>query len=572
MVADIVRGGPDRYEGPAANRHSISHTTGNAPIPVGNASELCVERSAGSSTSRALSTVALLRRMLIGVCVALGGFGLSYRAATEFGGLDQLMALAPATLVALVVAAISMPRAVSPLVAVQADLQVRYEAAVADALHDQLTGLGNHRAFHEELDRQVDRALADETPIGLLLIDLDEFKQMNDTRGHAAGDSVLRGFGRLLTATLRRTDRAYRVGGDEFAVVMPATDLEGARMMGRRLLAQALQPALHHDELQPVSFSGGISCIPELADGRARLYSQADSALYAAKRGGRTDVVAYDGSVEVLGDAETRSSLTAAVAEVIARGQLAAVYQPIVALASGRVLGVEGLIRPVPPAPFADASAMFEAAEAGGRVTALDLACLERVVAGARGLPSDLFLSVNISPTTIEAPEFSSTTLLGILGRHGFSPDRVVVELTERQALHDPGRVRDRIDACRRAGIRFAADDIGAGNAGLQLLAEISFDILKVDLGLVQRSATDGQSGAVLGSVVDLATRMGALLVAEGIEHASQLPSLSALGIQAGQGHHLGRPGAIEDAVPIVEVEALGISAWRQSIGLPSAS
>jgi EAL domain-containing protein (putative c-di-GMP-specific phosphodiesterase class I) len=215
---------------------------------------------------------------------------------------------------------------------------------------------------------------------------------------------------------------------------------------------------------------------------------------------------------------------------------------------------------------------MFEAADAGGRLMALDLACAERTVAGAKAMPADLFLSLNLSPTTIESPEFSSATLLSILARHGFAPDRLVVELTERQALHDPGLVRSRIDACRRAGIRFAADDIGAGNSGLRLLSEISFDIFKVDLDLVQRSASESPSGAVIGSVVELAGRMGALVVAEGIEHASQLPALSALGIQAGQGHHLGRPGPIEDAVPVVQLEPIGISAWRQSIGLPSPS
>jgi EAL domain-containing protein (putative c-di-GMP-specific phosphodiesterase class I) len=351
---------------------------------------------------------------------------------------------------------------------------------------------------------------------------------------------------------------------------MPATDLDSARLLGMRLLAQALQPAMQHDELLPVSFSAGVSAIPELADDRAKLYSQADSALHVAKRAGRTDVVAYDASVQVGGEAEARTS-SAAVADVIARGELTAVYQPIVALASGRVIGVEGLIRPTSQAGFPDATSMFEAAEAGGRLTALDMACVDRIVAGARGLPTDVFLSLNLSPTTIEAPEFSAASLLGILAKHGFAPDRLVVELTERQAIQTPDRARERIAACRRAGIRFAADDIGAGNAGLRLLAEISFDVLKVDLDLVKRSAAELPSEAVLGSVVELASRMGALVVAEGVEHASQLPALSQMGVQAGQGHHLGRPGALAEAVP-VELEAFGISAWRHSIGLPSTS
>ena len=146
------------------------------------------------------------------------------------------------------------------------------------------------------------------------------------------------------------------------------------------------------------------------------------------------------------------------------------------------------------------------------------------------------------------------------------------MELTERQQLHDLDRARSRIDACRRAGIRFAADDIGAGNAGLRLLAEIRFDILKVDLTVVQRSASEGQSSAVLSSVVELAARTGALVIAEGIEHESQLDALRALGITAGQGYHLGRPGSLEPALPVSEPAAVGVADWRQSMGLTSVS
>jgi EAL domain-containing protein (putative c-di-GMP-specific phosphodiesterase class I) len=263
---------------------------------------------------------------------------------------------------------------------------------------------------------------------------------------------------------------------------------------------------------------------------------------------------------------------SAAVAEVIAHGRLRAVYQPIVSLANGTILGVEGLIRPVPPAPFTNPLDLFAAAEASGRLTALDLACIETIVAGARTLPANQFLSLNLSPPTLEAPEFSSGVLLAILARYGFAPDRLVVELTERQQLADPERVRARLELCRKAGIRFAADDIGAGNAGLRLLAEVRFDVLKVDLSLVQRSSTDGQSSAVLASVVEVATRTGALVIAEGIEHASQLAQLGALGIGAGQGYHLGRPAPLDTSGKTPEPVADGVAAWRQSIGLRAVS
>ena len=137
------------------------------------------------------------------------------------------------------------------------------------------------------------------------------------------------------------------------------------------------------------------------------------------------------------------------MAEVIARGQLRPVYQPIVSLATARVIGVEGLIRPVPPAPFADPAQLFAAAEAGGTLIALDLACIETIVAGARDLPADQFLSLNLSPATVEAPEFSSGALLAILARHGSRRTGCVIELTERQPVTTSSGSAPRIDACR---------------------------------------------------------------------------------------------------------------------------
>ncbi|MGH2402198.1 MAG: EAL domain-containing protein [Candidatus Limnocylindria bacterium] len=525
-----------------------------------------MESSDPSATRVAATTGGLTRRLLASVILAALAFGVVHRTMTALLIADGLSAVAVASAAAIAVAAVALTRTIAPLVATQADLQVRYRAALEDALRDPLTGLGNHRAFHEELDRQVSASRRYEVPLALLLIDLDEFKSVNDGRGHAGGDRVLRSFGQLLNLSLRRADRAFRVGGDEFAVLLPHTDLAGARIVARRLLGQALQPTLRVEGFDPISFSGGMSAVPELALAPAQLYSQADAALYAAKRGGRADVVSFAPTMAVQHDESGISS--AAVAEVIAHGRLKAVYQPIVSLANGAILGVEGLIRPVPPAPFTNPLDLFAAAEASGRLTALDLACIETIVAGARTLPADQFLSLNLSPPTLEAPEFSSGVLLAILARYGFAPDRLVVELTERQQLTDPERVRARLELCRKAGIRFAADDIGAGNAGLRLLAEIRFDVLKVDLSLVQRSSSDGQSSAVLGSVVELATRTGALVIAEGIEHGGQLAQLGALGIEAGQGYHLGRPAPLDTSGKTPEPVADGVAAWRQSIGL----
>jgi diguanylate cyclase (GGDEF)-like protein len=519
------------------------------------------------------TTGALTRRLLRDVVLAVLAFAIAHRVALAVTDDAEIVSILAGAGAALVVATVALRHAVAPLIATQAELRVRYEAALAEALRDPLTRLGNHRAFHEELDRQVAVALRYDVPLSLLLLDLDEFKAINDGRGHAEGDHVLRTFAELLGISVRRADRAFRIGGDEFAILLPHTDLEGAISAARRLLAQALQPTWRAD-VEAVSFSGGVTSLPELALGPAELYAQADAALYAAKRGGRTEVAAFRPTMELT--SKGAGSAAAAVVEVISKGQLEPVYQPIVSLAAGRrIIGFEGLIRPVSPAPFRDPGTLFAAAAAAGRLTALDLACVEAVVAGAQRLPEDQFLSINLSPPSLEAAEFSTGALMAILARYGFPPDRLVIELTEHQQLDDPGRVRGKIDAWRRAGIQFAADDVGAGNAGLRLLSEVRFDMLKVDLTLVQRSASDGQSSAVLGSVVELAARTGALLVAEGIERETQIAQLVALGITAGQGYFLGRPGPIAGAAlaPTAAVEpATGVAAWRQTIGLPSVN
>lgn len=510
----------------------------------------------------------LTGRFLVSVALAIGAFVVLQRFGATVFTTDESTALLIAATAAVAILLAALRATVGPLIATHAELQVRYEEAVADALRDPLTGLGNHRAFHEDLEREVAAALRYDAPVALVLLDLDEFKSVNDGHGHAAGDRVLRGFGELLRSGLRLADRPFRVGGDEFAVLLPHTDVEGARIVMRRVLAQALQPSMRTDDLEPISFSAGISSLPALGHSAAELYSQADAALYAAKRAGRTEIAVFGPTLESAGADSTSAS--SAVAEVIAHGWLGAVFQPIVSLVTGQVVGVEGLIRPLPPSPFSGPSDLFEAAEASGRLATLDLACIETIVANASALPADQFLSVNLSPPTVEAPEFSSTAILAILARHGFPAERLVIELTERQQLDDVTRVRSRLDACRRVGIRFAADDIGAGNAGLRLLADIRFDILKVDLTLVQRSASDGRYSAVLSSVVELATRTGALVIAEGIEEATQLPPLTALGIVTGQGYHLGRPGPLEPLPRTPKPVAIGVAAWRQSMGLSS--
>jgi diguanylate cyclase (GGDEF)-like protein len=502
----------------------------------------------------------------------------SAAADVTIGGLDgwQVVASAPETvataplppLVALVVllllligATVLMARKIiepaAELEAQRSRFQSLYHSARAAALRDNLTGLGNHRAFQEEVARMVEQSRRYGTRFALILLDIDEFKRVNDTRGHATGDDLLAEVGNLIRATMRGSDAAFRIGGDEFALLLAETDTVGASVLARRILSRGLDEGRPGTYRDAISFSAGVTACPEFGTTRLELTAQADAALYRGKRGGRTVVTVFDPALDRGHvDEGMRAELSAAVAMVIESKGLAPVYQPIVHLPTGRILGYEGLVRVDPAAGFPHTGALFDAAEVAGRVLELDRAALEVVLNGARTLPPSTLLSLNVSPRSFEAPEFNATVFLAILRRHEIAPDRVLLELTERDAIRDPDRLRETIHALQVAGVRVAADDVGAGNAGLRLLSQFRFDVVKIDLSLVQGGTSGEQTLNVLTSLVGLARRWGALTIAEGVETAAQLRTILGLGIDAGQGYLLGRPGPL---APLATVDLDGL-------------
>jgi EAL domain-containing protein (putative c-di-GMP-specific phosphodiesterase class I) len=311
-----------------------------------------------------------------------------------------------------------------------------------------------------------------------------------------------------------------------------------------------------HKKGRPIPFSVGISACPQYATTRTQLYSQADAALYWCKRHGRASIDVFHPLRDRAANQEATNDLSAQIAKVVSERLVRPVYQPIVDLITGRVIGFEGLSRPMPESGFADPGTMFSSAETVGRTVELDLACLHAVIAGATEMPADQLLTINISPRTIEAPHFSSDALLAILSRYGVTPERVVVELTEREKVEDTNRLQAALSALQRTGLRIAADDVGAGNAGLRLLSQFRFDIVKIDLSLVQEGAERDSSRAVLRSIRDLAGRWGASVIAEGIETAGQLRMVRELSLGAGQGYLLARPMP-QPLLASIDLEAL---------------
>ena len=433
------------------------------------------------------------------------------------------------------------------------ELQRLYEVARRDALIDALTGLGNHRAFQEAFGRELEQARRHRYPVALMLFDLDDFKRVNDNLGHAAGDAVLAAFGASIGSCIRRGDAAFRIGGDEFAVVMPHTDAPGAEVVARRLLTVALEPSAGTSASRaPTSFSAGIAAAPDHGAVPGELSARADAALYWGKRHGRTMIEIYDPSRHRAQLPSSVADADAAIVAVASGRLLRPVFQPIVSLLDGRIVGFEGLVRPLPESGFADASALFAAAEATGRSMELDWACLDVVAAAAARIDGDSFISLNISPRSLEAPDFSAGAIRATLARYGLAPARVVLEVTERETIEALDRLQTNLAACRTAGFRIAADDVGAGNAGLRLLSTVRFDIVKVDLSLVHEGALRDPALSVLRSLVEMAGQWGALVVAEGIETGSQLRVMRALHVSAAQGYLLGRPSDnLETGAPI---------------------
>ena len=405
----------------------------------------------------------------------------------------------------------------------------------APSRFDGLSGLGSQRGLEEELQRFVELAIRSGQDFSLLVLAVDDPTTFDDAAGHAVGDRIPGVIASAMRDVGRPIDRLFRSGADEFAMIMQGADIERAAYVARRLQHLCSRPL---DGGAPIFFSAGISVVPQFGTDALAVARQADIALQWARRNGPGVAQIYDPARDQSVDRGAGN----VVREIIAGRALAPVYQPIVDPHSGRVLGFEGLVRPDPRGPLSDVTQLFEAAASSGHTIELDVACFEAVISGARGLEPDQVLTLNVSPSTLEVPDFDAGWLLGRLMRAGIAPSRVILEMTEREEVHDVRRLQTSFDHLRQYGVRIAADDVGANNAGLRLLSQMRFDIVKIDLSLVQLGNASEGSLSVLTSLTDLATSQESVVVAEGVETTEQLRTIRDLHIQAAQGFLLGRP------------------------------
>jgi diguanylate cyclase (GGDEF)-like protein len=395
----------------------------------------------------------------------------------------------------------------------------------AQASTDPLTGVANRRMFHAALEAELKRADRYGEPMALVVIDLDGFKAINDTHGHPFGDRALREMAGRLQSTMRATDVLARVGGDEFAMILPGMGREPAGAVVER----AREATARNVDGIDLTWRAGIACYPGDAQNGTTLLECADAALYCAKSAG-SYVCHYDPD-EMQGPPGegVRSAVEAVLNDPDA---VVMAFQPLVSLTTGRIAGYEALARfPKPPARRPDE--WFELAHRAGLGPQLEARAVREALA-CPGRPADTYLSFNLSPSAIASPEVRAVL------PHDLSD--FVVEITEHERIADDVSLQRDLDALRARGARVAIDDAGAGYSGLQQVMRVHPDLIKLDRSLVANVDKDPAKAALIDSFVRFGRRTGAAVCAEGIETAEELKLLADLDVSYGQGFGLARP------------------------------
>ncbi len=453
------------------------------------------------------------------------------------------------------IAAEAPTREVSAVSSRLSALAARLAELESQATTDPLTGVANRRSFQASLEAELKRATRDGRPLALVLIDLDGFKQINDTHGHPFGDGVLQVMAEKLQSSMRATDVVARVGGDEFAILLPATTAHGAEA----LIERARGAAAGAIGGVTLSWSAGVAAFPDDARDAETLVECADVALYCAKSTGESTIFRYDpehssgpGSGGDYGTVERLIALPDGIVPV---------FQPLVSLRTGEVAGYEALARfPHPPARRPDE--WFAIAGRCGLGPELELRAVEAALA-APGRPAGTYLAFNLSAAAL----MSDVVLAGLPQ----DLSDVVIEITENARMSDTDTLAERLAPLRARGARIAMDDAGAGYSGLQQVMRIQPDIIKLDRALVANVDSDPAKAALIDSFVRFAARTGTVICAEGIETPEELRVLADLDVTFGQGFGIARPATPWASVAPWITAAIGTgSATRENGAAPS--
>jgi diguanylate cyclase (GGDEF)-like protein/PAS domain S-box-containing protein len=429
----------------------------------------------------------------------------------------------------------------------QAELQKAKDAAVHDSLNDPLTGLPNRRLVSLRLASLLADARGKDSLIGLLYLDLDGFKAVNDTHGHAIGDAVLVQVAAYLQSRVRREDIVARLGGDEFMVILDNLHArEEAAQIAKILLDTLSSPFMVEGHEVAISVSIGISIFPESAYDAEELMKQADSAMYAAKREGKNRLTYFTPEIGCL--FHERMSLENQLRGAIQRNEISVHYQPEFELATNRLLRFEALARwthptlgMIPPAKF------IPIAEESGLIVALgafimELACIE-AVKWQDILPYPVQVAVNVSSIQFRRRGFVEEVCL-ILKQTGLRPELLQIELTESVMMKGADYSTEIMNRLHVLGISLSIDDFGTGYSCLSYLQSLPFDALKIDSSFVRRLGTQPESESMIRTLIMLAHNIGMRVVVEGVETREQLELIRKFGADEVQGYIMGYPTA----------------------------
>ena len=425
---------------------------------------------------------------------------------------------------------------------------------------DDLTGSLNRRSFAESLSRMMGQRAGSESAVAVIAIDLDNFKQVNDLNGHAAGDSVLKEVAHRVTSQLPEGAVLARLGGDEFVCALPYAPHAADRveLVATRIIEQVAKPVSHAGNSIDITVSVGMSNSKDLGGAcvenpASDLMHKADIAMYHAKKQGKNRFYWFEAPME--NELRFRNELEAGIRRGIERGEFVPYYEQQIDLDTGELVGFEMLARwNSPEMGLVGPDIFIPIAEEIGVIAEMSERLIEQAFADAKAWDSTISLSVNISPVQMRDPWFAQK-ILKLLVKHRFPAHRLEIEITETCLHENIGMVRSMITSLRNQGVKVSLDDFGTGYASLSQLKSLPFDRLKIDRSFISELKGEEQNIKLVEAIVSMSDGLKMPITAEGIEDEDILAALKKWGQMKGQGYHYGRPEPADKVLERLQIK-----------------
>ena len=431
------------------------------------------------------------------------------------------------------------------------------------ALHDALTGLPNRALFHDRALQALERSARDPMPLCVAFMDLDDFKAINDTFGHAVGDELLCTIAERLMRCVRPTDTVTRLGGDEFAVLLESTDLSTGIGVVQRMLEAVAEPMMLGDTEVVIRASIGLTCVDGQPTDPNQLLAHADTAMYAAKARGTHGFELF---VPAMQEAtEARLALRMEIDRALVREEFRVHYQPIIDARTHATVSMEALVRwEHPQRGMLSPHEFIDFAENSGQIVEMGRWVLAQACVDAAALGPAAHVSVNVSARQLQDAGLVDDVRVALL-RSGIAPHQLTLEITETAAMADTGGTIARLHELKALGLQLALDDFGTGYSPLSYLRKFPVDLLKIDRSFVTEIVHSAADRSIVKGVIEMAHALDLRAVAEGVETPEQLAVLLELGCDLGQGYLWMRPGPLEQVAdrPAVPGPRLPVTAER---------